>query len=403
MDRRMSFSVLQIHRFASHLQFPLAQNLYRLLGDDFRFACWEPVPGKREALGWQDVGEDTPWMIRAWETEKARKEYQDRLFASDVVIGNPQNRQIIIERSLGKKISLLPSERPLKRQNSTIGEFLNKRRGKYSLFQTLSFYRHHSQKIQGWRSIDSPFCHVLSIGAYCPWDLHRLGLFNDRIWTFGYFIDVPSGIPQVRSDQQIQILWAGRMVNWKRVDVLIKACDILRQKKLAFHLKLIGDGPENASLMKLVTDLGLQNMVSFHPPITPLQVRQEMRTAHSFVLPSTQEEGWGAVIGEAMAEGCAVISTHGAGAAPLLIQHGKTGYLFPVNDIESLAKYLEALINNPKKTQEMGLEGWKMMKSTWGPDVAANRLVRLIDGLLGRENMPEFTDGPCSRALIVKP
>jgi glycosyltransferase involved in cell wall biosynthesis len=266
-----------------------------------------------------------------------------------------------------------------------------------------SYYRYNSQRIRTWRSIDSPLCHILSIGAYCPWDLHRLGLFNDRIWTFGYFVDVPPGKPQERLDKQTQILWVGRMVDWKRVIVLIKACGILHNKKLDFHLKIIGDGPEKPSLMKLVTKLSLQNKVSFHPPISPQQVRQEMKKAHIYVLPSTQEEGWGVVIGEAMAEGCAVISTKGAGAAPILIQHGLSGYLFPVNDIEALANSLEDLINHPKKNQEMGGEGWRIMKSMWGPDVAADRLVKLIKGLLGRENKPEFQEGPCSPSILLKP
>jgi glycosyltransferase involved in cell wall biosynthesis len=399
----MSFSVLQIDRFPSHQQLPLAQSLYRLLGDNFRFACWEPVPSNREALGWRDVGMDAPWMIRAWETEKAGEEYRDRLVTCDVLIGSPRNRQIIIERSAGKKLSLLPTERPLKHQYSRFWGIPHKLGGEFWPLQVWSYYRYNSQKIRTWHAIDTPFCHILSIGAYCPWDLHRLGLFKDRIWTFGYFIEVPVGKPQKRSEQQTQILWVGRMVDWKRVNVLIKACGILRKKKLDFHLKLIGEGPKKPSLIKLVTKLGLQNMVSFHPPISPQQVQREMKMAHIYVLPSTQEEGWGAVIGEAMAEGCAVISTKGAGAAPILIKHGLSGYLFPVNDIESLAKFLEDLINNPKKNQEMGVEGWNIMRSIWGPDVAADRLVKLIEGLLGREKTPEFQEGPCSTAILKKP
>jgi glycosyltransferase involved in cell wall biosynthesis len=223
------------------------------------------------------------------------------------------------------------------------------------------------------------------------------------MWTYGYFIDVPSIQTQKRMEETSQILWAGRMLDWKRVDVLIKACGLLFKKEMNFHLNLIGDGPERSSLLRLVTDLGLQEVVSYSPPVTTREVRLAMKAAHIFVFPSTQEEGWGAVISEAMAEGCAVVAASGAGSAQILVQHGKTGYLFQEDDVDGLALYMEELIQNPEQAYQMGMEGWQYMNSTWNPLLGAERLVKLINGLLKRGEMPQYAHGPCSPAVVLRP
>ncbi len=281
-------------------------------------------------------------MIRAWEMKELRKEYERWLIESDVVIGFPDDWRYLKERLSMGKFCLPATERPLK-PSSPLWGWPPAHRNKTWLRHVLSYYRGKAQQIRRWREIDSPYCHALAIGAYSPWDLQRLGVFKGRMWTYGYFTEVPSTPPVQRTGEPVEILWAGRMLDWKRVDVLIRACGILKESGWDFHLTLIGDGPEKASLERLVVELGLQSVVSMLPPVSPQEVRRAMRSAYIYVLPSTQEEGWSAVIGEAMAEGCAVISTRGAGAAPLLIQPGKTGYLFPVDDIESLAGYLRGV------------------------------------------------------------
>ena len=388
--------VLLTNNMPTHHQFPLAQNLAQLLGDRFRFACYHPVTPDRQSIGWKDFENRLPWMIRVWESKNENEEYLKWLRESDVVVGYPENwQEIRRERLSKKKLFLLTAEHPLKPSNPLWG-FPPPQRSRPWLVHTLSYYRRKWIRIQQWHWMNSPFCHLLAIGAYCPADLLRLGISAERMWTYGYFNDVPATIPQKRSALPVQVLFAGRMLEWKRVDLLIKACRILSQKNLNFQLKLIGDGPEGFALKQLTSSLGLQNVISFFPPVKPEEIRIAMREANIFVLPSSQEEGWGVVIGEAMAEGCTVVASVAAGAAPLLVQHGTTGYLFPHEDIHSLAGYLEELILNPQKATQMGLEGWRYMQCTWNPTVAAKRLLEVSEGLLGRQAMPEYPFGPFS-------
>ena len=48
-----------------------------------------------------------------------------------------------------------------------------------------------------------------------------------------------------------------------------------------------------------------------------------MEQANIFIISSTHEEGWGAVVNEAMNSGCVVIGSHAAGAVPFLIENAK--------------------------------------------------------------------------------
>jgi glycosyltransferase involved in cell wall biosynthesis len=402
MAQLLSLRVLLINNIPTHHQYPLAENLHQLLGENFRFACYRPVSADRAAMGWQDNELEIPWMIRAWESEHLHDEYIRWLMESDVIIGLPDDWKELKKRLSKNKLCLPATERPLKPSDPLWGT-PPKQRVKSYFRHVLSYYRGKLLRIQRWHEIDSPYCHVLAIGAYCPWDFHRMRLFRNRIWTYGYFVNVPTAPPSPRVIQPVQILWAGRLVKLKRVEVLIKACKILKEKGLDFRLKIIGDGPESNSIISLVMDLGLQEMISLHPPVNPQQVRVAMQAAHIYVFPSTQQEGWGAVIGEAMSEGCAVIASDGAGSAPMLVQDGISGYLFPVDDIECLAKNLEELIMAPDKVFQMGLEGWRIMKSIWSPAVAAERLLILSEGLLGRGKVPSYHDGPCSPARLLKP
>jgi len=127
-----------------------------------------------------------------------------------------------------------------------------------------------------------------------------------------------------------------------------------------------------------------------------------MLSAHIYVLPSNFEEGWGAVINEAMDAGCCVVSSDGAGAAPWLIHHGETGFLYPSGNFSALADILEELLADPGQCGAIGRKAWEHIHAQWSPEAAAERLIALCRGLLGASPMPDYPSGPCSRAEIIK-
>lgn len=117
-----------------------------------------------------------------------------------------------------------------------------------------------------------------------------------------------------------------------------------------------------------------------------------------YVLPSDGGEGWGAVVNEAMEEGCAVIATHECGAGATMIRDGQNGLLFRAGDVSALAKGLRRMQDEPEMRQELANDSRATVRQIWGPDVAAERLVAFCQAVLAGQPCPCYSDGPLSEA-----
>ncbi|MEM4360238.1 MAG: glycosyltransferase [Candidatus Bilamarchaeaceae archaeon] len=239
--------------------------------------------------------------------------------------------------------------------------------------------------------------HLLIVGPYCADDFKWIGAFRHRMWRWGYFPAVPETISRPENEVPV-ILWAGRMLDWKRVDLLVRAAAWVRARRAHFRLRLMGYGPEESRLRALVARLGLLDVCEFIPPHPPEEVGKAMEHADIYVLPSNRQEGWGAVVNEAMSRGCCVIGSKSAGSVPWLIQDGVNGHIFEGNRVEDLGRILLYCIQNPDHTRQMGLAARATMLNLWSPEVAAERLLRLCDALERGESSPFDDDGPCSPA-----
>ncbi|MCE5198289.1 MAG: glycosyltransferase family 4 protein [Armatimonadota bacterium] len=398
-------SILIVNSIPSHHIVPVAEALYRLLGDNLRVVFNEPVDDERKAMGWNDNWRDYPWIIRTWESEHANAEFHRLVDESDALVcseyytyGNPE---WIRRRLANSQLCFTYCERHWKpsRKLWTLKPTLTDRPRIIRL--PIHYYRllKHMRIAQ---SMNADKCHMLAMGAYAAWDEARIGMFHNRMWTWGYFVE-DSTSKRSEPGDIATILWAGRMLDWKCVDTLLYALAEVKERGLRFRAKIVGDGPERDYLVKLQNDLHLSSEVEILPFMKSGEIRLLMAQTDIYVLPSNYEEGWGAVINEAMTEGCAVIACDGAGAAPVLINHGDNGFRFPVCSVKDLAKHLAYLIADRDKSWEMGNRARQYIEQLWSPDVGAARLVSLINGLLGWGNMPQFQEGPCSRAQIIKP
>jgi glycosyltransferase involved in cell wall biosynthesis len=227
-------------------------------------------------------------------------------------------------------------------------------------------------------------------------------MFKDRIWNWGYFTAVRNAPPPPRKKDITKMLWAGRMLDLKRVDLAIELARRLKDHKRAFSLDIMGNGPMEAKLVQQCQRNGLEDVVHFFPSTSPEGIRKAMLDADIFLMTSNYREGWGAVINEAMDSGCCVVSSKGPGAAPALIEHGRNGFLFESGNVDQLFSIVSDLLEQPGKCYEIGMEAWKTISEQWSPKVAAERLVSLTEGLLGRRPIPVYSRGPCSVAKVLK-
>jgi glycosyltransferase involved in cell wall biosynthesis len=114
-------------------------------------------------------------------------------------------------------------------------------------------------------------------------------------------------------------------------------------------LLVVGDGPERATIERLIAELGLGQTVrleGFRSDIPTYLVSLDV-----FLQPST-EEGLSLTILEAAATGVPIVASR-VGGTPEIIESGKTGTLVPAGDVAALARALGGFIEDPEPFREM--------------------------------------------------
>lgn len=139
-----------------------------------------------------------------------------------------------------------------------------------------------------------------------------------------------------------EILYAGRLVPSKGVDILLRSLKLLFNQGLAFNLTIVGDGPERIQLLNLTQELGLVGHVQFVDAVPYNEVMNWYEKSHILVLPSFHSEGWPKVLAEAMCYGLVCVGTN-HGLVPWLLQN--RGVVVPVADIEGLATGLKDILD----------------------------------------------------------
>jgi glycosyltransferase involved in cell wall biosynthesis len=140
-------------------------------------------------------------------------------------------------------------------------------------------------------------------------DLERIGV-RKEIEIIPNGIDFGE-IEKIRaSEEESDVIFAGRLIEEKNVDILIKAVELVKKEIPDVKCRIIGDGPEKRKLEKLATDLGLGGNIKFTVFLENHdEVISYMKSSKVFVLPSTRE-GFGIVALEANACGLPVVTVN---------------------------------------------------------------------------------------------
>jgi glycosyltransferase involved in cell wall biosynthesis len=157
------------------------------------------------------------------------------------------------------------------------------------------------------------------------------------------------------SRRQPTVLCVARMYPRKRVEDLLHAAAILRERIPAVRVRIVGKGPESGRLRALHAALGLGESVTFLGDITRQALAVEYVGADCFCLPTVQE-GFGLVFAEAMAAGLAVVACRAA-AVPEIVEDRRTGLLVNPRSPEELSMALETLLTNPGLRADFGAAG----------------------------------------------
>jgi len=173
-------------------------------------------------------------------------------------------------------------------------------------------------------------------------------------------IDIAGFTPDPSVERSDLVLFAGRLVDSKGCDQLLRAMQLVQRSRPECSLVIIGDGPLRPRLEQMARELALRqvNFLSTQPPGL---VRYWMNRARVFCVPSITvdsgaSEGFGMVFAEAQAMGLPVASFD-AGGVPEAVVHGSTGLLARERDIAGLAHNIVSLLSDGSMWQRFSEAG----------------------------------------------
>ncbi len=188
---------------------------------------------------------------------------------------------------------------------------------------------------------------IISNSNHTSRRLKEVGVPSSRIRTVPLGVDLDLIFNAPKANETSDIIYVGRLLEHKNVDVLIKAIARVKKDRPNVSAIIVGDGPERQSLedlarsLKLLDNLKFYNFVDDHVELYGL-----MKSSRTLVLPSVRE-GFGLVVVEANACGLPVITTtHHQNAAKDLIKVGRNGLLADATP-EEIAGRLLSILQEP--------------------------------------------------------
>lgn len=227
-------------------------------------------------------------------------------------------------------------------------------------------------------------------------ELLGLGLDERRVVTIPNAVDTSVFYPRAGdrralrgklglSEEDKVVIFVGRLVPGKRVDLLIRGLSQVRERVPEARLVLVGDGPLRSELEQIVVRLGLDSRVIFagNRP----DVAAYMQASDMFVLPS-EWEGLSIALLEAMACGLPVLVSDCDGNREL-VTDGLDGMVFPRGDEKVLAQKIETLLLDTTWAQRLARAAVEKVQSQFRLESVAARYLELYETVVGARTVPQ--------------
>ena len=349
-------------------QLPLANELVKLLGEEnYRYIYHDELSVERKKLGWENKVSDV-WCKHGDETSK-------ELQNAEVLISGIRALDVFERRANEKKKTFYCSERWFKPAIGFLRIFVPSyfkmaRRIATLLNESENFY-YLPMGIHAARDM-ARLCGFMNGDWKCLFRAPKLDFERkpggeiwvsdaqrnvqnsrkyclDKMRMWGYYVS-PSEFDAFPVKEafkskcrEVKVLWVGRLLNWKRVDTIVRAvgeCANLKRVDDSLPkitLDIYGIGPEEEKLKKLAAKYG--DVIKFYPPVPITEVRKLMLEHDVYILSSNGYEGWGSVVSEALEERMAVLGTYEAGSSATILPESN---LYHAGDWRRLLKLLQS-------------------------------------------------------------
>lgn len=376
--------------FLNHHQLPFCLAMDKLTGGQFTFVATTPVPQERLQMGYHDMNKQYPFVLITYDSEENERIAQMLAMRSDVIITGSAPEIYTKMRIEQGKLTFRYSERIYKR-------------GTWRALSPRGF----CSMMKYHRKYRKAPLYMLCASAYTPFDFGLTGSYLGRTFKWGYFPevkiqDVDSLMERKRLKGKPSILWVGRLIEWKHPDASIRLAEKLKHKGYEFELNIIGNGMMERQLREQICRKHLDDCVHMLGAMSPEEVREHMEAADIFLFTSDFNEGWGAVLNEAMNSACAVVASHAIGSVPFLLHEGENGLIYKNGDENGLLDRVVQLIEQPEMRKRLGRKAYQTLTEQWNAETAAERFLQLSEALLQGRSPELFEDGPCSKAEILK-
>ncbi len=378
--------VVFVSNFLNPHQYPLGCEMYRQTGGNYRFVELMQMPDVMHQSGYPDY-KDVPWLIRAWESPEAYAEAMSLAREAETMIyGGCDIPKLLKYRSQKGALTFLYAERSLKR-------------GWINAFSPVIF----KSTIEYWLYSRKAPVYFLGASAFAAADNYKRGMFRNRCYRWGYFATIAGAENEednftcFRTAKKFRVMSVCRMLPLKRPLMYVRAAKALKDAGIAFEFDMFGTGEMLPAVKAEIAKLNLENEVIVHGSTPNEQIHREMQSHHCLLFTSNKREGWGAVVNEAMGNGCVVVGSSKIGSVPYLIDDGATGLIFRDADQDDLNKKVISLACDLHRAEQIARAARQQMKTTWSPAEAARRIIALADALR-KGNPTPFANGPCSRA-----
>ncbi|MBI2667168.1 glycosyltransferase family 4 protein [Candidatus Woesearchaeota archaeon] len=199
---------------------------------------------------------------------------------------------------------------------------------------------------------------VLAISESSREELSKMGFRNIDMISMGIDRNLKPKL-KVKSKYNPIIIHHGRLMNYKRVEILVRLMRLVAKKYKNAQLYIVGKGEAENNLKKLTKELHLEDNIKFFGFVSEKKKLELLQKSWIFITPS-YKEGWGIVVLEANACGVPAISFDVPGLRNAIINN-KTGYLVKDED-EMLEKTID-LIEDKKTRDKMSREAVKWSKN----------------------------------------
>lgn len=190
---------------------------------------------------------------------------------------------------------------------------------------------------------------VLTNGDKASWNTRNCMV----IPNFSNYSESFSRVVEVNEIREKQIIAIARLVPQKRIDLLIKVWEKLHDDFPDWHVKVLGSGeygsPYEQNLQKMISEGGMEN--SFLMSGAVPDVTDEL-TRSSIMCLTSEYEGFGIVLIEAMLKGVPVLAFHYVGVDDI-IENGVDGYVVPFGDVDTYADRLRHLMESVKERERL--------------------------------------------------